>query len=523
MITKGQERCLYVFPERGVRPDHRGAAHRAGHRQGGAGLQPGVLRQRLRRGAGQAGPGHDPAARCATTPRLQRDCVVIGANTRLEIWDAAAWEAYLARPGGRVLCGVGGGAARRSVTGAGYAAPPCSARSPPAAGWPSADVTSPAPGGTTGLPARRADGDLAGHAVTAVECAGSRRARSPRREHGEKGVRWARRQPVTCRSWSTGCSRLLAPALEPPGAVLVDATLGRAGHARALLAAHPGLDLIGLDTDAARDRGIRRLLAAYADRVTLAHAVYDQIADVLARAGLRTRAGRPVRPRGVLAAAGRAWPRVRLLLRRPAGHADGPGPAAHRGGGAQHLPGGPAGPGAAGVRRGEVRAPDRGGGGAGAVRGPADLDRAADRDHPRLDPGPGPPHRRQPGQADLPGAADRGERRNWTRWPGRCPRRWTRSRWAAGSSCWPTTRWRTGRSSGPWPPARRTPRRPACRCRWPTASPQFRLLTRGAERPSSAELAANPRAASARLRAAEAYQGRRVTAARPTAARASPG
>src|SRR5260370_37466029 len=27
---------------------------------------------------------------------LQRDCVVIGANTRLEIWDATAWDAYLA-------------------------------------------------------------------------------------------------------------------------------------------------------------------------------------------------------------------------------------------------------------------------------------------------------------------------------------------------------------------------------------------------------------------------------------------
>ena len=26
---------------------------------------------------------------------LQRDCVVIGANTRLEIWDAAAWASYL--------------------------------------------------------------------------------------------------------------------------------------------------------------------------------------------------------------------------------------------------------------------------------------------------------------------------------------------------------------------------------------------------------------------------------------------
>ena len=27
---------------------------------------------------------------------LARDCAVIGANTRLEIWDSAAWDAYLA-------------------------------------------------------------------------------------------------------------------------------------------------------------------------------------------------------------------------------------------------------------------------------------------------------------------------------------------------------------------------------------------------------------------------------------------
>jgi len=35
------------------------------------------------------------------------------------------------------------------------------------------------------------------------------------------------------------------------------------------------------------------------------------------------------------------------------------------------------------------------------------------------------------------------------------------------------------------------------------AAPQFRLLTRGAERPDSEEVTGNPRAASARLRAAE--------------------
>jgi 16S rRNA (cytosine1402-N4)-methyltransferase len=37
----------------------------------------------------------------------------------------------------------------------------------------------------------------------------------------------------------------------------------------------------------------------------------------------------------------------------------------------------------------------------------------------------------------------------------------------------------------------------------PAAAPQFRLLTRGAERPDSEEVTGNPRAASARLRAAE--------------------
>jgi 16S rRNA (cytosine1402-N4)-methyltransferase len=79
---------------------------------------------------------------------------------------------------------------------------------------------------------------------------------------------------------------LLAPALGAPGAVLVDATLGRAGHASALLDAHPGLMLIGLDADTEAISRCASLLTRYPGRVTLAHAVFDQIAAVLARHGL---------------------------------------------------------------------------------------------------------------------------------------------------------------------------------------------------------------------------------------------
>lgn len=78
---------------------------------------------------------------------------------------------------------------------------------------------------------------------------------------------------------------LLAPALEAEGAVLVDATLGRAGHARALLDAHPGLALIGLDMDPSAIEESRRLLSRYAARVTLVHARYDEMAEILAGGG----------------------------------------------------------------------------------------------------------------------------------------------------------------------------------------------------------------------------------------------
>jgi MraZ protein len=94
VITKGQERCLYVFPlpefgritealrtapvtAKSVRDYSRvffaSASDEMPDKQGRVTI-PAALRD-------YAG--------------LQRDCVVIGANTRLEIWDAQSWTSYL--------------------------------------------------------------------------------------------------------------------------------------------------------------------------------------------------------------------------------------------------------------------------------------------------------------------------------------------------------------------------------------------------------------------------------------------
>ncbi|MFI6786276.1 16S rRNA (cytosine(1402)-N(4))-methyltransferase RsmH [Nonomuraea sp. NPDC050383] len=78
---------------------------------------------------------------------------------------------------------------------------------------------------------------------------------------------------------------LLAPALGGERPVVVDANLGLGGHSEALLAAYPALHLIGIDRDPfAIDFSTRRL-APYAERTTLVHASSDQLAEVLAATG----------------------------------------------------------------------------------------------------------------------------------------------------------------------------------------------------------------------------------------------
>ena len=79
---------------------------------------------------------------------------------------------------------------------------------------------------------------------------------------------------------------LLAPALLRPDAVVVDATLGLGGHAAALLAAHPQVHLIGIDRDPQALQRSAERLAAHRDRTTLVHAVYDALPQVLADAGV---------------------------------------------------------------------------------------------------------------------------------------------------------------------------------------------------------------------------------------------
>ena len=77
---------------------------------------------------------------------------------------------------------------------------------------------------------------------------------------------------------------LLAPALAG-GGTYVDCTLGLGGHARLVLEACPQARLVGIDRDADALAIARERLAPFGDRVALYEAVYDELPDVLAEDG----------------------------------------------------------------------------------------------------------------------------------------------------------------------------------------------------------------------------------------------
>ncbi|HEX6469975.1 MAG TPA: division/cell wall cluster transcriptional repressor MraZ [Streptosporangiaceae bacterium] len=96
VITKGQERCLYVFPM--------AEFQRITEALRAAPVTAKAVRDYSRVFFASASDElPDKQGRITIPPALRayagldRDCAVIGANTRLEIWDAQAWETYLER------------------------------------------------------------------------------------------------------------------------------------------------------------------------------------------------------------------------------------------------------------------------------------------------------------------------------------------------------------------------------------------------------------------------------------------
>jgi MraZ protein len=94
VVTRGQERCLYVFPVREFERIHEQLRQ--------APVTSKQARDYLRvllSGAFDEVP--DKQGRITVPPALRtyagldRECAVIGAGSRVEIWDAGAWDSYL--------------------------------------------------------------------------------------------------------------------------------------------------------------------------------------------------------------------------------------------------------------------------------------------------------------------------------------------------------------------------------------------------------------------------------------------
>jgi MraZ protein len=94
VVTRGQERCLYVFPM--------DEFVRVAETMKTAPVTSRAVRDYLRvflSGASDEIPDKQGRVTIPATLReyagLSRDCTVIGAGSRVEVWDSAAWTSYL--------------------------------------------------------------------------------------------------------------------------------------------------------------------------------------------------------------------------------------------------------------------------------------------------------------------------------------------------------------------------------------------------------------------------------------------
>jgi 16S rRNA (cytosine1402-N4)-methyltransferase len=76
-----------------------------------------------------------------------------------------------------------------------------------------------------------------------------------------------------------------------PLGVVVDATVGGGGHSAALLAAYPALRIVGLDRDQVALDAAQEQLASFGDRITLIRSPFSALAEVVAAGGLGTLSG----------------------------------------------------------------------------------------------------------------------------------------------------------------------------------------------------------------------------------------
>jgi MraZ protein len=95
VIKKGQERCVYGLTTARVAEESRAAAQRA--------TDTAAARMHARLSFGSMVEVEPDKTGRITIPAglreyagLDRDVVVVGVDTRFEIWDAASWEAYVA-------------------------------------------------------------------------------------------------------------------------------------------------------------------------------------------------------------------------------------------------------------------------------------------------------------------------------------------------------------------------------------------------------------------------------------------